>query len=263
VPRQTWIGTGWKMNKTMPEAEEYAASLRDFVGRTPLVTQLFIVPPFTVLHQVCRMLEGSPVHVGAQNMHWKDAGACTGEISPGMVKDCGAVLVELGHSERRAEFGETDFTVNRKVLAALNHGLRPLICVGETAADKEFGVAVETVTRQVKIALHGVPPGRVQEVLLAYEPVWAIGDAGTPAEPEYVDAIQCSIRRAIAEVHGDEAAWAIPILYGGSINLGNAADFISQPHVDGLFIGRAAWDVSSFIRLIQEVEKTMLSIDRE
>lgn len=252
--RQRWIGTGWKMNKTLGEAEAYARSLRDFVQRTPVSLQLFVVPPFTALDRVCQTLGSTPIKVGAQNMHWQERGAFTGEISPLMLKDCGVHLVELGHSERRAAFGETDFTLNAKVQAALQHDLVPLICVGETASEKEYGAARETVTRQVKIALHGVTASAARRVILAYEPVWAIGDNGIPSEPGYANAMHRAIRQACADLWEDAVARDIPILYGGSVNAENAVPFVQQDEVDGLFIGRAAWDVGSFIRIIQLVD---------
>jgi len=246
-----WIGTGWKMNKTLGEAEVYARKLKEFWAAGNPRTEVFIVPPFTVLGRVCDILQGSAIKVGAQNMHWEGKGAFTGEISPVMVKDCGAHLVELGHSERRAYFGETDFTVNKKVLAALSHGLRPLVCVGETAIEKEFGVARDFVVRQVKVALRGVPATRIGEVILAYEPVWAIGESGTPAEPDYANEIQGQIRAGVVELYGKENAAQVPVLYGGSVNRENAVSLVKQSEVDGLFIGRAAWNADSFIELIR------------
>ncbi len=249
--RRVWVGTGWKMNHLRSDAEGYARTIRGLETRL----EVFVVSPFTVLYRVCELLRGSRVKVGAQNMHWEERGAFTGEISPPMVKDCGAQLVELGHSERRAEFGETDFTVNKKVLSALRHGLRPLICVGETAQEKEWGVAGEYVARQVKIALHGVGQRDIAQVILAYEPVWAIGERGTPAAPTYASAIHGLMRRTISELYGTAAAACVPILYGGSVNASNAVPFVQQPDVDGLFIGRAAWDAASFIQLIKMVEQ--------
>jgi len=167
------------------------------------------------------------------------------------VKDCGADLVELGHSERRALFGETDFTVNKKVHAALAHGLLPLVCVGETADEKRFGAAQESVVRQVKIALHGVSRERAQQVLLAYEPVWAIGSAGTPAEPGHVGGVHGAIRQAVRELHDPEAAERCSILYGGSVNLENARALLAAPDVDGLFVGRTAWKAQGLVELIR------------
>jgi len=255
--REIWIGTGWKMNHLMEDAEEYCQALQDFYQFSLPWVNLFVVPPFTVLQRVCHLLEGTPVWVGAQNMHWEDQGAYTGEISPRMVKDCGARLVELGHSERRAYFGETDFTVNRKVLSALRHGLRPLVCVGETAEEKQAGVAKEVIARQVKISLFGVDPAQVDQILLAYEPIWAIGDKGVPAEPQYASQMHGWIRKQVADLFGPAHAAKLPVLYGGSVNQKNSEAFMEKPEVDGLFIGRSAWSPDSFIEIIRKVEECL------
>jgi triosephosphate isomerase len=249
--RRTWIGTGWKMNFVYSEAEVYLRELGAALRREPPGEglQVFVVPPFTLLRAVSDLARGLPLRVGAQNMHWEAAGAFTGEISAAMVRDCGATLVELGHSERRAMFGETDVTVNRKVHAALAAGLTPLVCVGETADEKRCGVARESVVRQVKMALHGVPAARVPDVLLAYEPVWAIGAGGTPAEPGYAAGVHGAMRGALAELHGSAAAQACTILYGGSVDLANAPALLRAADVDGLFVGRTAWRAEGLIEL--------------
>jgi triosephosphate isomerase len=249
--RKVWIGTGWKMNKGFAEAEAYVHALRAYIESENPEVSIFVVPPFTVLKRVCDLIESSGVLVGAQNMHWEDAGSYTGEISPFMIKDCGVHLVELGHSERRSDFGETDYLVNKKVLSAIRFGLIPLICVGETTIEKDFGVAGESVFRQVKIALHGIPESEISKVLIAYEPVWAIGDKGTPANPDYANGMHVLIRRAVSELYGEKRAHQFPILYGGSVNLENARDLMREPDIDGLFIGRAAWNVENFIRIIE------------
>lgn len=249
--RSVWIGTGWKMNKILEEAEPYLQEVLDYLEESgDFEGHIFLVPPFTLLRWMCRMTEGTPLLVGAQNMHWEQSGAYTGEVSPAMVKDCGAHLVELGHSERRAMFGETDFTVNKKVNAALNNGLRPLVCVGETAVEKECGVAQDSVVRQVKIALHGVQEDQVTDLVFAYEPVWAIGDGGTPADPSYANQIHSTIRQAIGELYGPGTADSVPVIYGGSVTGENAASLLEEPDIDGLFVGRAAWEAAGFIGLI-------------
>ncbi len=250
--RRTWIGTGWKMNFLRAEAETYVDELAAAVrGGLPEGLEVFVVPPFTSLRAVRERAHGLPVRVGAQNMHWEESGAFTGEISPAMVKDCGADLVELGHSERRALFGETDGAVNRKVLAALAHGLTPLVCVGETADEKRLGAARESVVRQVKIALHGVPAQRVPEVVLAYEPVWAIGAGGTPASPGYAAEVHAALRAAVGDLHGAAIASQCSILYGGSVDVANARAFLAEREVDGLFVGRAAWKASGLVALVR------------
>lgn len=242
-----WIGTSWKMNKTLAEAEAFAAALGAADrARDPRI-QRFVIPPFTALREVKRILAATSVKVGAQNMHWADAGAWTGEISPPMLADCGLDMVELGHSERRAHFGETDETVGLKTEAALRHGLTPLVCIGETLAEREAGRARAVLERQVRGALARLSADQAAApVLFAYEPVWAIGEGGIPADPDYADARQAEI---IAEA---EAALGrrVPCLYGGSVSPENCADLIRRPNVDGLFIGRSAWNVEGYLDIL-------------
>ena len=252
--RDTWIGTGWKMNHLQSDAEAYAATLRAGLGSLPGGLHVFVVPPFTALRRVRELTAGLPLHVSAQNMHWEERGAFTGEISAAMLVECGVDLVELGHSERRAMFGETDAAVNRKVLAALAHGLRPLVCVGETGEEKALGAARETVARQVKMALHGVPRDRAREVLVAYEPVWAIGTAGVPAEPGYASQIHGALREALRDLFGAEVASEACLLYGGSVNLENAPALLASADVDGLFVGRTAWKAEGLLALVRLAE---------
>jgi triosephosphate isomerase len=241
------------MHKTRAEARAYTTALTEWLGAAGLDATIFVMPPFTALAEVCELARGSTLKVGAQNMHWADEGAYTGEISPVLIKDCGAELVELGHFERRTQFGETDPAVNKQVHAALAHGLVPVLCVGETEAERDYGVAASVVARQVTIALHDVPPDRVADVVLAYEPGWAIGEGGSDASPEYVNAQHSRIREVIAERHGEAAAAGVRVLYGGSVTARNAGPLAAQPQVAGLFIGRAAWDVDSFLEIIRLV----------
>jgi L-erythrulose 1-phosphate isomerase len=244
-----WIGTSWKMNKTLAEALAFAETLAAFAPGIDARIQPFVIPPFTAVREVRRALSGTRVKVGAQTMHWADAGAWTGEISAPMLVDCGLELVELGHSERREHFGETDETVGRKVEAAVRHGLVPLVCVGETRAERDAGEADAVLERQTRLALARLSPVQHRApVLLAYEPVWAIGEHGTPASPDYADGRQALIRRAAEGVLGT----APPVLYGGSVNPGNVTELLLQPHVDGLFIGRAAWSVEGYTAILAQ-----------
>lgn len=242
-----WIGTSWKMNKTLAEAERFAAALaRAEADRDPRI-QRFVIPPFTSVREVKRVLADTSVKVGAQNMHWADGGAWTGEISPPMLTDCGLDMVELGHSERRAHFGETDETVGLKVRTAVRHGLVPLICVGETRAERDAGRARNVLEAQVRAALGTLSPAqRAAPVLLAYEPVWAIGEGGTPATPDYAEGRQAEIAAVARDVLGRRVA----CLYGGSVNADNCTWFVQRPHVDGLFIGRSAWDVEGYLDIL-------------
>ncbi|MFS8047425.1 triose-phosphate isomerase [Rhizobium sp. BR 314] len=242
-----WIGTSWKMNKTLAEARAFAEALRVADDLRDARIQRFIIPPFTAVREVKSILSESSAKVGAQNMHWADHGAWTGEISPLMLKDCNLDIVELGHSERREFFGETNETVGLKTEAAVRHGLIPLICIGETLSDRESGRAPEILSEQVVGALSKLNEQQKQaEILLAYEPVWAIGEKGIPAEPSYADARQAEIIAVAQKVLGRK----IPCLYGGSVNPQNCEELISCPNVDGLFIGRSAWNVEGYLDIL-------------
>jgi triosephosphate isomerase len=254
--KRALLGTSWKMNKTLAEAEAYVAHLKKALRRSDRY-QVFIVPPFTHLWRMKELLRKTPILLGAQNMHWEPEGPFTGEISPKMLAEIGVDIVELGHSERRAYFNETDFTVNKKVLAALAHDLTPLVCVGERKDEKDFGAAREVVGRQVRIALHGVNAVTCERVWIAYEPVWAIGVDGIPAEPVYASELQSHIRTTVTELFGETQGSKVPILYGGSVSLQNAAELVRQPNVDGLFVGRAAWEAESFVGIINAVGRSL------
>ncbi len=242
--KQVWIGTSWKMNKTLSEARRFANGLS---AEGPPGIQRFIIPPFTAVREVKAMLAGTTVKVGAQNMHWADDGAWTGEVSPLMLTDCGLDIVELGHSERREHFGETNETVGLKTEAAVRHGLIPLICIGETLAQREAGQAKTVLAAQVHAALGKLSQAqRAAQILLAYEPVWAIGANGIPATSDYADARQADIINVATSILGRK----IPCLYGGSVNPGNCEDLIQCPHIDGLFIGRSAWSVEGYLDIL-------------
>jgi triosephosphate isomerase len=229
------------MNKTLAEA--IAAFTPGFDKRI----QPFVVPPFTAVREVKKALSSTHIKVGAQNMHWANNGAWTGEISPLMLGDCGLDLVELGHSERREHFGETDRTVGLKTAAAVKHGLIPLICVGETLTEREAGRADAVLTAQVEGALQFLEgEARGAKILFAYEPVWAIGDKGIPASSDYADRQQALIKK----VAGGLLPSVPPVLYGGSVNPGNAAELVGQPNIDGLFIGRSAWRAEGYIDIL-------------
>lgn len=247
-----FIGTSWKMNKTLVEAQHFARHLAEAAGDPRI--QRFVIPPFTCLREVEAILSETDILVGAQTMHWAEQGAWTGEISPVMLTDCGADIVELGHSERRAHFGETDETVGLKTEAAVRHGLIPLICIGESAEDKAAGRADEVLRREVEGALAKLSGDqRKAPILLAYEPVWAIGESGIPASPAYADERQARIVEAAEGVLGRR----VPCLYGGSVNPGNAAELISCPNIDGLFIGRSAWTVEGYLDILARCAKVL------
>jgi triosephosphate isomerase len=249
-----WIGTSWKMNKTLGEGLAYAETLLRALPSVNHRLQPFIAPPFTLLREVKQALSGSAVKVGAQNMHWQDAGAWTGEISPLMLADCGADFVELGHYERRRYFGETNHTVSLKTAAAVRHGIRPLVCVGETLAEREAGRAEDVLREQVSTALRGVG-SRAQAVgiMFAYEPIWAIGESGSPADPNYADRQHTLIKRISKEILSTE----VSVLYGGSVNMDNSSELINMKNIDGLFIGRSAWDAGDYIDLMGKVSDSI------
>jgi len=240
-----WVGTSWKMNKTLAEARAFAEALR--AADADARIQRFVIPPFTCVREVKAILRDTGVKVGAQNMHWADSGAWTGEISAPMLRDCGMDMVELGHSERREHFGETDETVGLKVEAAVRHGLIPLICVGETLSEKDSGRASEVLARETRAALAKLTGAQKSaEILFAYEPVWAIGEHGAPASPDYADARQAEIVDVAESLLGRRP----PCLYGGSVHPGNCAQLIAKPHIDGLFIGRSAWAPEGYLDIL-------------
>ncbi|SIQ62941.1 triosephosphate isomerase [Rhizobium sp. RU20A] len=254
MARTFWVGTSWKMNKTLAEALAFADGLQAADGERHPNVQRFIIPPFTAVREVKARLEGTSVKVGAQNMHWDEGGAWTGEISPLMLKDCNLDLVEIGHSERREFFNETDEAVGLKTRAAVRHGLVPLVCIGETLAEREAGRADEVLRRQVGKALEPLSAEeRKAEILIAYEPVWAIGVNGIPATIDYANARHEKIA-AVAEA---ALGRRVPILYGGSVNPGNCAELVSQPDIDGLFIGRSAWTVEGYLDILARVAATL------
>ena len=248
-----WIGTSWKMNKLRSEARAFAETLKASpVSRTTLA-QPFVIPPFPYIAEVAQILAGTKVKVGAQNMHWEDRGAWTGEISAPMIRDCGASLVELGHSERRGFFNETDETVGLKVKAALRHGLLALVCIGDTKAEYDAGRTAEVLERQTRMALRHVGKDAPGKVIIAYEPVWSIGEGGIPADPDFANARHARIK----EVTADAAGAALPVLYGGSVNPQNCVGLAGRRHIDGLFIGRAAWDAVGYIGIIEAVTASL------
>ncbi|MER9792953.1 triose-phosphate isomerase [Mesorhizobium sp. M0213] len=243
-----WVGTSWKMNKTLAEAMAFAEALAEFVPGFDERIQPFVIPPFTAVREVKKALSPTRIKVGAQNMHGADAGAWTGEISPVMLKDCELDMVELGHSERREHFGETDKAVGLKTAAAVKHGLVPLICVGETLAQRNSGQAAAVLALQVHGALQFLEgAAKAATILFAYEPVWAIGDKGVPASSDYADRQQALIKK----IARDLLPVVPPVLYGGSVNPQNAAELVGQPNIDGLFIGRSAWQAEGYIDILK------------
>lgn len=241
------VAGNWKMNKTVAEARELIAALVPGLQAVQGVEKI-VIPPFTVLMAAKALLEGTTIGLGAQNMHWETSGAFTGEVSPAMVAEwCRYVVV--GHSERRAYFGETDETVNRKVRAALAHGLVPIVCVGETLEENQAGQTVEVVVRQVRQGLRDIALHAPDALMIAYEPVWAIGTglACDPDDAQHV--IGEVIRPALADLWGVEIAAGVRILYGGSVKPNNAASFFARPDIDGALVGGASLKAESFVEI--------------
>ncbi|GAL31130.1 triosephosphate isomerase [Vibrio variabilis] len=255
--KKVWLGSSWKMNKTNEEVGRYCQLIKPHLSNLSADLQTFLIPPFPYVKQVETALSETRCLAGVQNVGWASSGPYTGEVSVDMAKDIGASLVEIGHSERREWFGETDATVNKKVILSLNTGLRPLICVGDTADEKCWGVSAESIVRQVKIALHGVSAEQVTKVLIAYEPVWAIGEHGIPASTEEAEMGLAAIRSGLTTLYDSEIAQSVPLLYGGSVNIHNAKMLLRQPNIDGLFVGRTAWQPEGFARLIQLVTEVI------
>jgi triosephosphate isomerase len=248
--RRILLGTSWKMNKTAREGEAYAERLSEFLeGSSGLEhIQIFVIPPFTAIEAVKRA-SGGRFWVGAQNMHAEEWGAFTGEISAPMLQELGVDLVELGHAERRQYFNETDENVRRKVRMASRHGLRALVCVGERLKDREFGIEKEIITCQLRVALSGIAAEHASLLLVAYEPVWAIGEGATAASVNDIRTMNEHIRGLLKEMFGPSAP-SVPVLYGGTVDVDDCAELLIEGRSDGLFIGRAAWNAKDFARLI-------------
>ncbi|WP_019121204.1 triose-phosphate isomerase [Brevibacillus massiliensis] len=247
-----WIGTNWKMHKSLQEGMAYCRELIRLLDEVKPAFEVFVIPPHTSLLPLRELTRESRLLLGAQNMHWLDEGAYTGEISPKMLNEIGIDLIELGHSERRQYYNENDIAINKKVHAAIRHGIKPLICIGETAEQKEYGISLETIAAQVKVCLYGIDSDQAGQLMLAYEPVWAIGEQGIPADPAYIANVHRHIRQILREQFGS-AGDAVPILYGGSVHVDNSLQYLAQQHVDGLFIGRSAWNMFSFEEIIRKV----------
>ncbi len=249
--RKTIIAGNWKMNKTAGETKKFAEELKAIMPKTKWCDVVVCVPAVNIPAAI-KAFKDMRVSIGAQNVFYEKSGAYTGEVSAEMLKDLGVKYVIIGHSERRELFGETDFTVNKKVLAALEAGLHPIICVGESLEQRELGITMELIALQVKSALAGVPAEKLRKCVIAYEPVWAIGVNGKPASVEYAEEKHQVIKKCLVELFGEEVGLSIPVLYGGSVNPGNANQLIAQPSIDGLFTGRSAWQADAFDKLIRD-----------
>ncbi|HEY9871609.1 MAG TPA: triose-phosphate isomerase [Candidatus Obscuribacterales bacterium] len=249
------IAGNWKMNKTRPEARELARAIVDGVAGRENLPDIVLCPPFTSTETVVAVTAGSVIAVGAQNMDYRESGAYTGEISPLMLKELGVAYVILGHSERRQYFGETNATVNLKLKAAIKHGLTPIVCVGETVDERESHLTDSVVSRQVAAALSDIDPAELGRLIIAYEPVWAIG-TGQVCEAEEANRVAKLIRGTITNLFNrKDFAQRIPILYGGSVNKGNVAEQLEQSDIDGSLVGGASLKPDEFLSIIEAAQK--------
>lgn len=250
--RKTVIAGNWKMNKTPAEAAVLIEELKPMVKNA--TCDIVVCVPYVDLWVAMEACKGTNIKVGAQNMHFEKSGAFTGEISADMLLAMGIEYVIIGHSERRQYFGETDITVNKKVLAALAAGLKPILCVGESLEQREQGITAELVALQTKIALIGVDSEALKNVIIAYEPIWAIG-TGRTATSEQADEVNGIIRATVEELYGKDSAEGITIQYGGSMNSANSDELLGKVNVDGGLIGGASLKAADFATIVNATSK--------
>ena len=251
------------MYKTIKETEGFIAKLCELtadISRDELA--LFVIPSFTALNNARKTASKEQIILGAQNMCWEEQGQYTGEISPRMLQEIGVDMVMIGHSERRNTFGEKDLEENKKVLSAIEHGFIALLCVGETEEQKENGISDEILKIQLKCGLKNVTQVMVKKLMVAYEPVWAIGVNGKPASAEYADEKHDVIKKCLVELFGKDLGNEVPVLYGGSVNNKNAVELVQKRNIDGLFIGRSAWDAENFNTIIRKIVPLFKAIRR-
>ena len=246
--RTPFIAGNWKMYKTVAETVSFVKELRGLVKDIEGV-EIVLAPPFTAVHAAAEAARNSNVGVAAQDMHWEGEGAFTGAISASMIQEAGAEYVIIGHSERRTLFGETDAAVNRKVVAALAAELVPIVCVGETLEQREANETFAVLDRQVRQGLNALTPHQIGRLVVAYEPVWAIG-TGRTATAAQAEEAHGHIRQRLQEWFGAEAAGTCRLIYGGSVKPANTAELIAQPNVDGALVGGASLDVGSFLEIV-------------
>ena len=249
MARKVFIAGNWKMNKTAAEAKALCEALKESLAPLAGKVEVAVCPTFTSLATAVEVLKGSNVKVGAQNIHWAENGAFTGEISGAMLKEIGVEYVIIGHSERRQYFGETDETVNKRMQAALANGLKPILCIGETLEEREGNKTEAVLEQQIKGAFTDICECKMDQITIAYEPVWAIG-TGKTATPEMAEETHAFIRKTIAALYNQEIADAMVIQYGGSMKPENAQALVAQADIDGGLIGGAALKADSFTALV-------------
>ena len=247
--RKPIIAGNWKMNKVSSEAKSFIEEVKGLVPSTESVDSV-VCAPALFLESLVIATKGTDLEIGAQNMHFEENGAFTGEISPVALKDIGVSYVVLGHSERREMFAETDESVNKKTLAAFKHGLTPIVCCGETLEEREAGKTNDLVGNQVKQALQGLSEDQVKQTVIAYEPIWAIG-TGKSSSAEDANEVCAHIRSVVAEQFSTDAAKAVRIQYGGSVKPANIKEYMAQPDIDGALVGGASLEAQSFLQLVE------------
>ncbi|MBI5588214.1 MAG: triose-phosphate isomerase [Deltaproteobacteria bacterium] len=243
------IAGNWKMNTVIHDGVDLVLKLRDLIKGVD-ETDIVIAPPFTSIYHLKHLIADSPIKLAAQNIFWEKKGAYTGEVSGAMIKDAGCQFVIIGHSERREYFKETDETVNKKTLAALKEGLKPIVCVGETLDEKESGKTLRKVTLQVRNALKGLGGAAMRDITVAYEPIWAIG-TGLNASPQEAEEVHNSIRELLYELFGLDAVKDVRIIYGGSVKPDNIDSLMAQPNIDGALVGGASLKAEDFARIVK------------
>lgn len=248
--RRKVIAGNWKMNNDLQQSVNLIEELKNKLAGREVNCDVLICPPFTSLYEAKKIIDGSIIKLGAQNMFYEDSGAFTGEISAPMLKSVGCEYVILGHSERRTIFGEKDIMINKKVRKAISQNLKPILCVGETLEEREKDVTEKVVKRQIEKGLNDVTPDEVLNVIIAYEPVWAIG-TGKTATPQQAQEVHAFIRKLLATMYSKDFAELIPIQYGGSVKPDNAKELLSQKDIDGALVGGACLKVDSFIGIIE------------
>lgn len=250
--RNKIIAGNWKMHMDLSGTIDLISGIKTGLQKTQAACTVIVCPPFTSLETATTLLKNSSIKLGAQNMHFEESGAFTGEISAGMIKSTGAEYVILGHSERRTIFGEDNAMINKKIKKALASGLLPIFCIGETLEEREKGVTFAVVEKQIREGLAGIDALKDGEIILAYEPVWAIG-TGKTASPAQAQEVHAYIRSVIKQLYGQDAAEAMVIQYGGSVKPDNAKELLSQPDIDGALVGGACLKADSFLGIITAV----------
>jgi triosephosphate isomerase len=254
------VAANWKMNKGLVEAQKFVEELKAYLEKNPVIDcEIIICPPFISLDTVYKNTKGTDIKLGAQNVYYENYGAYTGEVSCSMLKSCGCKYVIAGHSERRQYFGETNEIVNKKVLKILDEGLKPILCVGETPAEHQDHLTEAVIEEQLKVCLNHVYKEQINKVVIAYEPIWAIG-TGKNATPHQAESVHNFIRKKIKKMFDEESSEEIKILYGGSITPDNAEELFAPETVNGGLVGGASLDENKFIKIINAAHKSFINL---